>query len=220
MKKTLIVAIGCLLVFSSFSQPVGKLSFEVSPSINWMRSGDSGIDNRNAIPGYDFGLNADIFMDGNEQYSFSTGLLVTNNGGAIEYRGNNSFSFSGHTLPSRVKITYHLRYLEVPAVVKLKTSWFDRTCYWGQFGLSGGVNIGARGESNDGSFRKENINDEVRLFNVSLNVGMGFDYNLGGYNALTLGLIFNNGLIDVTSNNAFNDKTILNSLKFKVGLIF
>jgi len=47
------------------------------------------------------------------------------------------------------------------------------------------------------------------------------DFDLGGNNSVTAGLIFQNGLVDVTTNNeAFADKTILNSLKIKIGLIF
>jgi hypothetical protein len=67
---------------------------------------------------------------------------------------------------------------------------------------------------------KASISDEVNLFNVAMNVGIGFDYDLGKTNALSLGLIFQNGLLDVTTDNAFSDKTVINSLKLKVGLIF
>jgi hypothetical protein len=82
------------------------------------------------------------------------------------------------------------------------------------------INIGANGDSSDGSLKKANINDEINLFNLAMNVGLGFDFDLGGNNALTAGLVFHNGLNDVTTNNSFNDRTIINSLKLKVGLIF
>jgi hypothetical protein len=92
--------------------------------------------------------------------------------------------------------------------------------YWGEFGLTGMVNIDAKGDSNNGVLKKENIRDEVKLFNVAMNLGLGFDFDLGGSNSITTGLIFQNGLTDVTTNNAFSDKTIVNSLKLKIGLIF
>jgi hypothetical protein len=82
------------------------------------------------------------------------------------------------------------------------------------------VNIGAKGTSNNGILKKASVADEVNLFNFAMNVGIGFDYDLGGSNSLTTGLVFQNGLLDVTTDNAFSDKTIINSLKFKLGLIF
>jgi hypothetical protein len=82
------------------------------------------------------------------------------------------------------------------------------------------INISAKGTSNNGTLSKANINDEVNLFNLAMNVGVGFDYDLGSTNSITAGLIFQNGLLDVTTDNAFTDKTIINSLKLKIGLVF
>jgi hypothetical protein len=113
-----------------------------------------------------------------------------------------------------------LRYVEIPIAIKLKTDQFRRVRYWGQFGLSGMLNIGSKGDSNDGTFAKTNINDEINLFNVSMDIGAGFDFDLGGNNSVTAGLVFQNGLIDVTTDNAFADKTIVNSLKVRIGVIF
>jgi hypothetical protein len=82
------------------------------------------------------------------------------------------------------------------------------------------VNIAAKGTSNDGTLKKANINNEVSPVNLAMNVGIGFDYDIGGNNSVSTGLIFQNGLMDVTTDNAFSDKTIINSLKLKIGLIF
>ena len=174
-----------------------------------------------SILGYDFGLNGDLYFSDDERYCLYTGLQISNIGGEISYRSASpTFSFSGASLPSLSKITYHLRYVEVPLAIKLKTNQFNRTSYWCHFGLSGMLNIASKGDSNDGSLKKANINDEINLFNLAMNLGAGFDFDLGGNNAVSTGLVFQNGLIDVTTNNAFNDKTILNSLKLKIGLIF
>jgi hypothetical protein len=110
--------------------------------------------------------------------------------------------------------------LEIPFSIKLKTNEFHRAYYWGLFGLSGMVNIGARGDSDDNILRKTNVHDEINMFNIAMNVGLGFDYELGGSNAASVGLVFQNGLTDVTTDNAFNDKTIINSLKIRLALIF
>ena len=82
------------------------------------------------------------------------------------------------------------------------------------------VNISAKGDSNNGTLYKTNITDEVNLFNLGMNIGLGFDFDLGGNNSVTAGLIFQNGLLDVTKDNVVADKTVVNSLKLKFGLIF
>jgi len=170
--------------------------------------------------GYDFGIIGDVFFSENENYSLLTGLQVVNTGGTIAYRTSEPFQFSGETLPQSTEIRYRLRYLDVPLSLKLKTDEFHRVYYWGIFGLSALVNIGANGDSNDGTFKRSNINDEINMFNVAMNVGLGFDFDLGGSNSVSAGLIFQNGLIDVTTDNYFSDKTIINSLKLRFGLIF
>jgi hypothetical protein len=113
-----------------------------------------------------------------------------------------------------------MRYVEIPLAIKLKTNQFKRTSYWGQFGFSSMINISAKGDSNNGVLKRDNINDEVNLFNLAMIVGIGYDFDLGGQNSISTGLIFQNGLIDVTTDNVFNDKTIMNSLKLKLGIIF
>lgn len=220
MKRVILsILLGTYAIFG-FSQKHIRLSFVGSPSVNWMVPGNSVADRGKATIGYDFGLNGDIYFSEDERYSLLTGLLITNTGGELNFRSNSDFQFSGVTLPPKSKIRYHLRYVEVPLVLKLKTVQFQRTRYWGEFGMTGMVNIESKGDSNNGALNKTNINDEINLFNIGMNIGLGFDFDLGGSNSVTTGLIFQNGLIDVTTDNAFTDKTIINSLKLKIGLIF
>lgn len=214
----------CLFVFlavAGFGQKHIRLSFIADPSVNWMRTSNSTVTNGKPALGYDFGLNADCYLTADERYSFSTGIQITNTGGELAYHsGSSGFGFSGANLTASPKIKYQLRYVEIPLNIKLRTDEFNRVYYWGVIGVSGMLNIGSKGTSNDGLLKKANIDDEVNLFNVSMNVGIGFDYDLGGSNSISTGLVFQNGLIDVTTDNAFSDKTIINSLKLKIGLIF
>ena len=219
--KRIFSAIAFLFVFSFLqAQPEVELSFTGSPSLNWMNSDEKHIEKGQAFLGYDFGINADFFMPGSEQYAFGTGILITNTGGELQFQTENDFSFAGEQLAPYTKVKYHIRYLEIPTVIKMKTSQFHRTTFWGQFGLSSMINIGAKGTSNDEILDKTNISDEVNMFNLALNVGLGFDFDLGGNNAVTAGLIFKNGFLDVTSNSDIADKTIINSLLLKLGVVF
>jgi len=220
MKRFILFILLGSAVIAGFSQKHIRLSFTGSPSVNWMVASNSVADRGKTTIGYDFGLNGDFYFSEDERYSLLTGLLITNTGGELGYRTNSDFQFAGKTLPALSKIRYRLRYVEIPLAIKLKTDQFKRVRYWGEFGLTSMVNIESKGDSNDGTLKKANIADEVNLFNLAMNIGAGFDFDLGGSNSITTGLIFQNGLIDVTSDNAFSDKTIINSLKLKVGLIF
>ncbi len=196
------------------------LSFTGSPSLNWMSSDNKQVIKGSSLLGYDFGIHADFFLTEEERYSVTTGILITNAGGELEYRTTAPFRFASEMLEPATKVKYFVRYLEIPAAIKMKTSQFHRTTFWGQFGLSGMLNIGTKGSSNDEVLDKTNINDEVKMFNLALNVGFGFEYDLGGKNAITTGLVFKNGLVDVTSNADISDKTIINSLSLNLGIVF
>jgi hypothetical protein len=218
MKQVTFSFLFILLSITAFSQQHFRLSFVADPSVNWLRTSNSSVENGKSSLGYDFGLNADYYFSDDERYALATGLQITNVGGELKYPSE--FKFSGTTLSGSPKIKYQLRYIEIPVSIKLRTDEFNRAYYWGLLGFSGMLNIGSKGTSNDGVMNKASISDEVNLFNVAMNVGIGFDYDLGKTNALSLGLIFQNGLLDVTTDNAFSDKTVINSLKLKVGLIF
>lgn len=221
MKQIILSAFLVSLIFTGYGQKHFRLSFVASPSVNWMNTNNPKAESGKPVLGYDFGLCSDMYMTEDERYSISTGLQISNVGGEMTYRpGANGFQFAEANLPNSTKIHYRLRYIEIPVALKLKTDQFRRIRYWGQFGLSPMLNIQAQGDSNDGTLKKTNINTEVNMFNLAMNVGAGFDFDLGGNNSVTTGLVFQNGLIDVTTDNAFTDKTIINSLKLKIGLIF
>lgn len=220
MKQITLFTILMVLFTSSWAQTRMQLSFTASPSVNWMNTSNRDVNREKIVLGYDFGLIGDIFFTENERYALQTGLMVMNTGGNLAYRTDQPFSFAGESMPADADIKYRLRYLDIPFSIKLKTNEFHRAYYWGLFGLSGMVNIGARGDSNEGTLRKTSIHDEINMFNIGMNVGVGFDYDLGGNNAASVGLVFQNGLADVTTDNAFVDKTILNSLKVRLALIF
>ena len=220
MKRFILSVLFFASVLAGFSQKHIRLSFSGSPSVNWMSTNSLDADMEKMIPGYDFGVNGDLYFSADERYSLFTGLLISNIGGEIEYHGKSDFQFAGITLPAESKIKYRLRYVEIPLSIKLKTDQFRRTAYWGLFGLSGMINIGSKGFSTNDVLKKTSIHDEINPFNLAMNVGVGFDFDLGSSNSVSTGVIFQNGLIDVTTNNAFSDKTIINSLKLKIGLIF
>lgn len=219
--KLWLLAFIILLSQPTFSQRKTRLSFTGSPSINWLSTDMQGVESGKAAIGFDYGINADFFFDEENRYAFSTGLLINNVRGNLRYYDSSGIvRFAGEDFASGTLFQYRLKYAEVPILIKLQTSQFRRWAYWGQFGFSSFVNIQAKGDSNDGVLDKHNIHDEVSLFNLALNMGVGSSFDLGSNNAVTVGLIYKNGFLDVTSNNQFDDKTTLNSVVLKLGLIF
>jgi len=82
------------------------------------------------------------------------------------------------------------------------------------------MNVGAKGDTNDGVLDKSDIQDEIRLLNIAMNLGIGVDFDLGSDNALVIGIIFKDGLTDVTKDHYNDGKTTVNSVILKLGLIF
>lgn len=220
MKNLFFTLILLLTIISVSAQQKAKLSFIASPSLNWMGSDVKEVERGQAVFGYDFGIDADFLFKGSENYSFSTGILITSAGGEMQYQTEESFHFADAVIQPATKIKYELRYVEIPILIKMRTSQFHRNTYWGQFGISGMVNIGAKGTTNDAVLEKTNISDEVNMFNVALNVGLGFEYDLGGNNAITCGIIFKNGFFDITDNKDIDGTTTMNTLKLKLGIVF
>jgi len=219
MKKvTLLISLSMISLVALAQQPM-ELSFSVGPSLNWMSSGENEVDKGDSHAGFDFGIIVDRFFDEQLRYALTTGLLLTSTGGELDYHNPSPFSFSGETIGPGSSIRYRLQYLEIPCAIKLRTSQFRRWTYWGQFGLSGFVNIRAKGDSSDGTLDKSNINDEVRLFNLALNLGAGANFDLGSGNSLAVGIIYKNGFLDVTKDQ-MSGRTTVNSLMLKLGLIF
>ncbi len=222
MKKVTSILILMIIVSSSiFAQTKSgresdyRFAFVLSPQISWIKSDNNSADANGNLMGYNFGIEMDKFFAKN--YAISTGLTINTTGGKLRYNEAFDFKFGGDSpikLAENTTIEYRLKYIEVPLSIKLQTNDFQRTSYYGIFGLSGQVNI----KTNDGSGK--NINDEIRMLNFGYQFGGGIQHSVGGDAYLKFGLTYNQGLTDITDNSTVNDKAILNRLIFNFGVIF
>ncbi len=220
MKRIISFIVFILIGAAGFAQGPFQLSFTASPSVNWMSPEGKEVQNNKSKIGYEFGVKGDFYFDQEMRYAFSTGLLVSQTGGELTYNvDGETFSFGGLGFDSGTSIRYRLQYIEIPYALKMRTKQFYRWNYWGLFGLSSSINISAKGESSDKQLDKTDIGNEVKLFNTALNIGIGGEYDLGERNALVLGLIYKDGLMDVTKSS-LGGKTTVNSLTFKLSLVF
>ena len=217
MKKLLLVLTLLMVITSTYSQKRFNLTFLASPQVAWMTSDSKEVKGDKSFLGFGYGVEGDIFL-GNENYSILTGLTVSTAGGSLVYR--QPIEFGGTQLPIGTRVDYALKYLEVPLAVKMRTKDFNRMRFDAQFGLTNWLNIKTKSTTSDHSFEKESIRDEVRFYNIGLNVGAGLEYDLGHGNALTGGIVYSNGFTDVTTNSTINDVTTLKVLRFRLGFIF
>lgn len=216
MKKLILFFTLLSVTTVSYSQKSFSLTFLTSPQVTWLSSDSKEVKADGSFLGFGYGVEGDFYL-GNESYSLVTGLTVSTTGGSLVYR--NATSFDGEQLPAGTKVDYFLKYLEIPFAVRMFTKDFNRTRFYAQFGLTNWLNIKTKATTSNRSFEKEAVNDETTFYNVGLNVGAGLAYDLGRGNALTAGLIYSNGLNDLTTNKV-SDSVLLKSLRLRLGFVF
>ena len=217
MKKIIFFSLLTLSYSMTVAQRDVAFTFIASPQITWMKSGSNNVINGKNYLGFAYGIEGDVFLH-SDRYAIITGLTVSSTGGSLRYKI--PVSFSDKPLPLGTAVDYRLRYIEIPFALKLKSKDFNRTRFYAQFGLNNWLNIKAKATTSDGSFYKETVNDELRLYNIGLNVGGGIDYELGHRNYLTVGLIYTGTFFDTTSNQTLKDITTLNTLRIRLGFVF
>ena len=219
MKRILVLS----LILTALFKPVAaqqkiQIAFIASPQLSWLSTDSKNIDKDGTRIGFGYGVEGDIFFG--ENYAITTGLTVSSLGGKLLYRPGEDFTFNGEVLPAGTGVEYYLTNLEVPLALKLVSRDFHRTRFFAQFGFTQWFNIKANGSSSDGTFDKDNIRNELNLYNLGLNVGGGLLYDLGKKNYLTTGLVYSNGFTDATSNRDLKDDVYLKSLRLRVGFVF
>ncbi|NOZ45242.1 MAG: PorT family protein [Chlorobi bacterium] len=238
MKQAFIIFISTVFlstVNSLFAQNNNyqKLKFGIvaEPQLTWLSSDIINVENSGIKAGIKYGLNMEKYFQ--ENYAFSTGLLINNTGGALRYNDTIFFQISNtiDTLFSGDEVKYNIQYIEIPLALKFTTNQIGYIKYFAQIGLNGQIKIKATGNILNSNYQKAKINDEVSLFNAGYHIGGGIQYSLGGNASLIAALTFTNGFIDITPTQKgdendpgkpvrLEDRIIMNSLAVKIGIIF
>ena len=217
MKKLIIVLAMLSLTSVVYSQKRFNLTFLASPQVSWLKSDSKEIRGDGGFLGFGYGVESDFFL-GSENYAVTTGMTVSTTGGSLVYR--QPVTIGGVMLRAGTKVNYYITNLEFPLALKMRTRDFNRYRYYAQFGFTNWFNIKTKATSSDQSFEKEIIKNEIRFYNIGLNVGAGLEYDLGHGNALTGGLVYSNGFTDATTNRSINDATTIKALRLRVGFVF
>jgi len=221
MKKIFVTICFSLIFFSGIAQyqenvknksfKKNRFAVELSPQISWMRPDNIAVDPNGNVFGFNFGLVYDRFFEKN--YAFSTGIKINSTGGKLTY-SDSTLANVGGELIEVTDLDYKLKYVEIPLGLKLMTNDFRRTRFFMDMGLFMQFNFKARND--DG----KTLSEEVKLFDSGFHIGGGVEYSVGGSTYLIFGLRYNGGFTDVTDNYTVDDKTNLNRLEFRFGVVF
>ncbi|MDA3880553.1 MAG: outer membrane beta-barrel protein [Prolixibacteraceae bacterium] len=222
--KTFILSI-LLLITTLLSAQNFRLGFQTSPHLSWINSRNGDIDNDDIRLGLRYGLDADIYLSGLPRYTINTGLFVANHSFKAQYTTSQTFFINGKEFNEPVNILYKTNYIEVPINIKLRSDMFYRMTFYGQFGLSNLFNISASATSSDKQLDGDAVtngilNRHIRLYNLNMIMGGGMEYDVGSNTAINVGIQYSNGLTDVTDIGSLNEKTVFNSLRLIIGVMF
>ncbi len=236
MKKIAFVLLITLLSISVYSQGV-RMGLTASPQVSWMKSDASTISSDGSQFGFNFGLMTDFFFA--ERYSFSTGLMINNTGGKLKY-GEDTLTFKTndktYELHPGTSIKYKIQYIDIPLAFRMESNQIGYFVYYAQFGVTNHFRVGASADIEGETFeivddvksiKNISINgagckDEIDLYSMGYNIGAGANYYFSKNTAITFGLLYTNGFIDVTSNKnkQIKDNVSLRSITLKVGVLF
>ncbi len=231
MKKIALSFSLILIVSSLLAQSLDVQSFRLglkaSPSLAWMKPDTEDYEREGIRLGFSYGLLAEFLLA--EHYSFATGVHVSYFGGKLSFPIEDVVDGQLYREKERI---YRLQNLEIPVTLKMKTREIGYNTYFAKFGFGGSVNLKATADDKfsaaDGSsISRNDINikkEEVPLMRVSMILGAGTEYSLGGNTSLVGGITFNNGFTSILKgNDSLSDRKKAarsNYLEVTLGILF
>lgn len=182
-----------------------RFGLQLNPHISWLTPNTAEYESGGSKLGMTYGLSTEFFLTKN--YLISTGLFIASLGGDLSYEGVYEDN-NGLNVPSAVKQTYRIKYIEIPLTLKLRTNEIGYMTYFGQFGVKTAVKFQSTSDYSytdiNNSPKIENVNTASDIFfiNMYLTVGAGIEYNISGNTSLVLGLTYNNGFINQLDKKA------------------
>ncbi len=189
MKKLTIITLLLLTTALAFGQGV-RIGIKASPTITfnrWQSDSDSiNIVNSRDDTRFTFGLIADIEFKDN--YFFSTGILYSLRKLTFAAENTNTGESDAEQ--------YSLEYIEIPLTLKLFTNdiGVDSKIYV-QPGFTLDFLVNWKGIN-----KNDTRITDLGLFDSSFYIGAGFDKKLGVTNSFFVGVFFQRGLVDISTN--------------------
>jgi hypothetical protein len=207
-----------------------RFGIKATPNFCWMAPDDVKQFQRDGISlKFNYGLITEFKLT--KTAALSTGFDFNTFGGTINFLNKTTRyeaedkSFSDTTAYYYISFrTYKMKTYEIPLTLKLRTPEIGSLTYFGVFG----VNIGIRGKvksddlgkyqfeyktkagndtaiSGTSDARPDNIiTKDMNLVRLSLNVGLGTEYNLAGSTSLVVSINYYNSFLNALKNTSDN----------------
>lgn len=239
-----------------YGSNVSKIRFGayLAPTISWMRptasksdDGNFSVSSNGSKVGFMYGLMAEYFFAPN--YGLVTGLQINSTGGKMNATNITPAAATMANQVLKADFDYQLQYLEIPLALKLKTDNINRFKFFGQLGITAGINIGKKASYTvsytdaSGAVKPDATGDKIKITGdlgaiapvlFEMNIGAGAEYPLSNKLTAYFGLFFNNGFApDATAPQKYDsDKlgygkasfkdgnTRLNNFALRLGLFF
>lgn len=167
-------------------------------------------------PGFAYGIMVDYFFAPNA--GISSELRIAHLGAA--------FSVTDVATDTTKSQNFRLQYVEIPVSLKMRTKEVGYMKYYGQFGLMPSINIKAKRDevAKSGNSTKEttdiSASKDVVPIGLSLVIGAGTTYNLGGSTSLMGGISFHNGFTNMVKKDKFDAMIKPAYIALNLGVIF
>lgn len=198
MKKVLLVS----LLFSfyvSFAQDV-KFGVHIDPKITWQSPESRDVQSQGSVFGFGGGLIIDKYFDDN--YAFETGLSMSTQGGKLKFDYDFPFEVYDEvdTLPGETTVSYNLQYISIPLGLKLKSNEIGYFTFFVNLGITNQLNIKAKASTdNINGLSDDSIKKEINWFDMGYHFGGGIEYAISKDTSILLGILYQNGFLDVTT---------------------
>ena len=177
-----------------------SIGFKVhaEPLAGWFSSYDSDVARRSAKAGFNFGLTFNKYF--HENYAFTMGLSLITAGGNVSYSDTVTLNFKKpvEVLPES-KLVYSIRYLAVPAGLKLRSKQMGYVSVFTNVGLDPKFILGGKVEVPSQNIAKENADNMLNRLSMGYHIIGGIEYSLGGTSAIVIGIKFDSNFTDVTN---------------------
>jgi len=198
-----------------------RFGLVASPNLGWVRPNIQDFEKSGlqARLGFGYGLMMDFRFSESPNYLFSTGISMTNNGGALIepwdsldiVQVNHSTTISNYFY-GKVDRAYRVQYVTVPLLLKMRTNEIGYMTYFAAVGLDVGVRT--RAFANDAYTWEQdglppdqkdiNIQKDMQLFRLGINLTGGGEFNLSGKTNLYVGVGYHNHFTNMFRNTSDN----------------